>query len=251
MPTWSRSRWVEVVFEVAVLIVLPIWNIIKGIIDDESAWLILVTTLGTLALVLFIIAGVRLAWPKRRAVLKGKELMDTIDVWLREAGYARGNANPIPNYDRHMYALIDGQYIFLNLMEDRNLLSISASRVASDADDVQLNAMPPKELIDLLYEFRLELIRFGAFVTFNQTGQPFSITEHVNLQIDASFDVARLLDRVEFVRRADTLIQLTAYRRMTASLVSSHAQGAGQTPMVEPSPPSAPDTPEDQQSATP
>lgn len=50
----SIREWQPTKPELAVgaLLVLPIWNIIQGIIEDRPFWLIMLTTLGTLVLVL-------------------------------------------------------------------------------------------------------------------------------------------------------------------------------------------------------
>lgn len=243
MRYWAPSRR-ELVAEVLAVLALPGFNLASSIIEGRSPSLVVLTTLGTLAIVLAVIAIWEwLSQPRRQRVLVGKELLDTVDVWLRENGYGRAPI-VLENYDYALLASRDGVGVYVAVEESRNTLTFVGIR-QQDGSSTLLEAMRQQALVDLKYELPYELLRFGA--AYQVSEQPnYAIGYFAYLAVDETLTEGKVLEKVEFIRRADGLVNLLAQRRAVADLfIQASLPGAfgGSGTSQTPPPESDPGTP--------
>ena len=79
--------------------------------------------------------------------------------------------------------------------------------------------MTPQEWSTLTYDMRLELSRFGAF--HQLADEPFKVTFWTVLPVDDSLTAAKVMERFNFIARADELVQLLGQRTATTVLLTA------------------------------
>jgi hypothetical protein len=206
----------ELVAEILVGLAFPTYQLVQSIVSGQSPTYVVLTTLGVAALSMFILAQweqVRQAF--RRRSLAGKELMDTIDVWLRENGFGR-QPYTMPGYSHAIVATYGGFTTYVGVEEQRNVLAIAATRAENQDDTATINQMEAGDWVDLKFELEQELAKFGVY--YQARDIPYSITIWIPVPVDETLNEARMIERIDFLRRADALVGLIAGRRMTASL---------------------------------
>ena len=200
------------------ILAVPTSNLILSTVQGESYTFVLLTTLGAIVGILAAVAlWESLRRPFRRRVLTGKDLIDTVDIWLREVGYGR-RPTEAEGYSHALIASFGSSNVLVAVEPTRNQLLFAAARTQSETDTTLLGGMSAKDQYDLKYEFQLELARFGVF--YSVTENPLSITVFVSLTVDESLNEGLVVDRVDFIRRADHLVELLAQRRAVALLLS-------------------------------
>ncbi len=216
MNPWIRPARRELAVEILIALTLPAGGAALALIDDLAPWAVLLTTLGTVVLVLLVVA----LWewvrsPYRRRTLSDHELEAALARWLREAGYGLAAATkPSPDYSFVVVATLADKMIYLWRETGQSTLSIATER--SDSDGSARSSLSDQLWFQMLYDIALELGRFGAVVNFSDDPH-LKITIQESLTIDADLTEREVIDKVAFVVRADSLGNLIAGKYTTAA----------------------------------
>lgn len=218
MQGWLPSRReiaANLIAALALPAVLVVWNITEG----ESVTFVALSGLGALSLVLVVISLIQwILSPYRRRTLTGKLLLDKIDEWLRDNGYGR---TPVgwQGFSHALIATYGGVNVWIGITSNGSGLTFAATRTEDVNDQPYVQALQeqPTDWFEMRYQVELELARFGAY--YSITESPLSLSYWVNLPIDPTLSESNVIDRVDFVRRADRLVSLTFVRTATAVLL--------------------------------
>ena len=219
LSSWRLPGWRAFVPELAVLFGIPVFNAVTAIIDGKETSYVLLTTTGLTVLLLVGIASVELlAQPFRHHLLAGKELIDTIDGWLRDAGYGRA-PSVMTGYSHTILATHGTLSVYIGIGEGTNMLTFASARQEDQSDTQIISQMTEEEWATLRYDMQLELTRFGTF--YQVLDDPFKVTFWTTLSVGEDLNAAQVLDRFIFIARADQLVRLLVQRTVTTVLLTT------------------------------
>ena len=225
--------WRDLAVEAVVGVAFLISPIVVGILSDANPFIIVLATGGMAVMGMVFIAQYE-SWraPFRDRTLRGKELIDAVDGWLRESLYTRGPAE-LEGYSHaiHVQGSSAKAKVWIGIPVDRNSLHFITAR--TDAGNDLSKLVDAAQRIEVTYLIALEVARMGAF--YEVADSPYSITSWDVLPVDETVNEAKVLSRVGFIERVDHLIQLVWGKQVTAAVMSTT------TPSITPSVQSTPD----------
>lgn len=214
LPIRRRIPWGDLFLEIAVGAGFLVAPIVVGVLGDVEPLLIVLAT-GAMASmgIIFIANYESLRSPFRDQVLKGKALIDAVDVWLRDDGWTRGFV-PMEGYSHALEIAGQGDFkMWIGVEAGRNILVFMGAR--RDHEDSFANLGNQAEAV-LVTEAATEAARLGVFYRIAD-GLPFTITFWDVLPVDRDLTRAKVLEKVIFINRADALVVLVARKHLLAA----------------------------------
>jgi hypothetical protein len=220
MRQWmpSKKEWV---IEVGLLVAVTALQSVFSIIERWPPPIIILLALTTLLLAAGLVATYEyFRRPSRRRVLQGKELMDTIDAWLRDRGYVRGYV-PTEMLDYAMVVTSANCTLWVGIEKQSKSLKLGTGRVETNIESLFLDRLDNFEWAKMQYDLQLELSRVG--VDYQIKPRPLSVTFWAELPVDETFSESAVLKEVGNIQRVDRLVQLIVGRAAIPITLSQQA----------------------------
>ena len=217
MRQWMPSRKTLIAGS-AFAVLIPALNGILAAIDGVPYWAISLIVLSTIVVVLGGIAIFEnIRRPYRLHILEGKELIDTIDSWLRDSGLTRGPAQ-WEGYSQGIRITDDLRNVWIAKEDASNKLIFISARSEGATDTPYFNTIGKTEWAELRYELAIELARFGVFYSIEEN--PLTVLYWTYLAVDNTLNEAAVLEKVTFIQRADNLVQLLTGKAATVAILN-------------------------------
>ena len=193
MRQWMPSRRTLIAGS-AFAVLIPSLNGILAAIDRVPYWAISLVVLTTLVVVLGGIAIFEnIRRPYRVHILEGKELIDTIDSWLRDNGFTRGPAQ-WPGHSQGIIVTDNLRSVWIAKEDTSNKLIFISVRAEEATDTPSFNTIGKTEWAEKQYDLAIELARFGVFYTIEEN--PLTVLYWTYLAVDNTLNEAAVLEKV-------------------------------------------------------
>jgi len=210
----------DLILEVALLVVLPVTNIVQAALAGRTFSEILLTTLGTIVLLLALIYVYEaLMRPLRRRLTSDEDLITMIDGWLRELGFGRVD-HRWPGMSHALRVVDDSSNItrvfFVGKSERLKQVKIFSGRQPGSEQADVFARMNLRERADMLFEMHIELSKLGVW--YQVYDEVPEVHVFFYLFTDQGLTRRQFLDAFFLVTRADHLVVMIARKHMAEKL---------------------------------
>ncbi len=145
--------------------------------------------------------------------MSDSELETTLIHSFRAAGYGIAPPAASAGFSFVIGATFADKTVWVLKPNATTQLTIATDR--TDTESTMKNSLADETWHQMIYEIALELGRFGAYVNFRF--DPLTMTIYDNVSVDMHSRVSDVVDKANFVNRADTLAVLIAGKHTAAS----------------------------------